>query len=445
MKGSSSNDDSISAVDNAPRPVNNQEEPIKLKGRQVPVDPHPMSGVDIYVDAPSMPLLNQPSAERNDNQLDDTMNSFQSEGSSHFSIEDDQVTAQLITEMERASQQSAKPNETTETQAAPNKRKRTTNSQNVNKKTKRAPDSSDSQTAAEVPRTGETVVDCVMIDVREASHTRPVLPQQIKRELSESPSVYTSIQAAEETPVTQERPANLLRNSEASQAPSQENDTPMTAKRAAGRPRGSRNNQVKVEEAEKEQASALRKSTRVSERLSGFTISSPHMSPASSQVSSKGGQWLAFGKTPRRGMFKWLQRSSAESENIGTHLNSSSTAFSANEGHADDVSEQPRVQDYERLDVLPAYHQPEHHTTTQEEDREVVANQSDVEPQPEASGVVETEGDIPTGPGILRSFQSMLDKIKRVTFGPEEERAMVGILFECVKEVHEAGRRHTSM
>ena len=444
-KGHLSNGKSTSAVKDAPRPTNDQESHLQFKEPHVHVDAPPMSNFDIYVDAPSMPPLNQPSTERNGNQANDLLSSFQSEESSHFSVEDDQVTAQLITEMERASsQQSAKPGETgLPAQGETKKRKRIGDSPNVVKKTKRMPASSDQQAASEIPRTGEVVADCVLIDVREADRSCPVLPKQIKRELSASPSVFRSTQAVDQTSVAQKRPADRLTKSEASPSSSQELDPPTTAKKATGRPRGSRS-QVNIERAGNEQATAPRKSTRVSERLSESTTSSPHLSPAASQDSTKGGQWLAFGKTPGRGMFRWLQRSSAESEDLGTRPNLTPTTSSTTEGNAEAINEQSRARNLQRGDLSSANGHPEHHSPTRNEDHEFVAKQRDGEAQPEPSGVVETQGDVPSAQGLLQSYQNMLDKIKGVTFEPEEERAMVGLLFESVKAIHEAGRRHVS-
>lgn len=43
---------------------------------------------------------------------------------------------------------------------------------------------------------------------------------------------------------------------------------------------------------------------------------------------------------------------------------------------------------------------------------------------------------------ILRSFRKLLENIKRVTLGAEEEREIVSVLVDSVREVHEAGRRH---
>ncbi len=44
--------------------------------------------------------------------------------------------------------------------------------------------------------------------------------------------------------------------------------------------------------------------------------------------------------------------------------------------------------------------------------------------------------------GILRSFQHLLDHLKRITVGLEDERELVSVLVDSVREVHEAGRRH---
>ena len=443
-QGYSATDLAMGGVVNAPGPVDDQEAAPDMEVPQVPVNINPMSDFDIYVDAPLAPSLKEPANEHNDNQPNDLVGSFQSDGSSHFSVEDEQVTAQLITEMEHASsQQSAKQAEAGQSAlGASKKRKRTADTTNVNKKTKHTPASSDPQTAAEIPRTGETMADCVMVDVREADRSLPMLPQQIKRELSASPSILRSTQAVEETPVAQKRPENGLRDSEASQSSSQERDAPGTTKRAVGRPRGSRNSQIKLEETEKELASALRKSTRVSEHVSGSATSSPDVSPATSQASTKGGPWLALGKSPRRSMFRWLH---GESKDVGKCQDPAPTASSANEGSSEGISEEYNVQTSQFHDLSSADHHAEHQTTMHKEERELVADQVDGEAQTETSGVVETEGDRPTAQGLLQRFQSMLDNIKHVTLGPEEERAMVGILFESVKEVHEAGRRHTSM
>ena len=419
-----------------------------LNAPQMTTDPPPASEFDMNVDAPSEPSLDQPSAEHGDIQPNSIAHSSQSENSSHFSVEDEQVTAQLITEMERASSQKlAKQDETAQSsQGVTKKRKRNSNVVIAENKKKRTSLSSNSQAAADVPMTGETVADCVMIDVREADRSRAMLPQKVKRELSASPSMSINIQAIEEMAVTETPPVDHPMRSAANQSLHQEQDAPNTVKKAIGRPRGPRHSQVKQEEAEQEQASGVRKSTRVSERLSGSTTSSPHDSQASSQESTKGGPWLALGKTPRRGMFRWLQRNSADSEEVAI---SEPTASSPNEKNAERISGNSNVQEGQRDDPSPASHQPEYQSTSHNEGPESSANEGDGEMQAQGRGGFDTgeeaEKEAATAQGILEKFHSMLDNIKRVTFGPEEERAVVGMLFECVKEVHEAGRRHISM
>ena len=48
-----------------------------------------------------------------------------------------------------------------------------------------------------------------------------------------------------------------------------------------------------------------------------------------------------------------------------------------------------------------------------------------------------------TGQGILERFRSMFEDLKSIALGPEEERAMMTLLFGSVQQIHEAGRRHS--
>ena len=414
-----------------------QEDSSKWQGLRVPAALHSKCDSDIHAEAPSASSPDQLSTDNKENPDSGITNSFCSAGSSQFSVEDDQVTAQLITEMERASsQQSAKPDVD-----ITKKRKCHADSPNMNRKRKRMPTSSDSQATAAIP-TGETVADCVMIDVREIDCSRTVPAEQIKREMSASPSIFTSTQAVEESNVVQTAPNEAFRHSGASLQSSPDQEMPATANKAVSRPRGLRNSQVKQQEIGQEQASVLPQSRRMSERLSASTTGSPHLSSVSSQDSTKGGQWLALGKTPRKGMFRWLQRSL----DVETQTDPTPRASApANAASSEEIQQGAETQDLHRSELLPADHRPERSSTMGKEDREAVALQRDGEAQTEGSYAIGSQGDTPTAQGILQKFHSMLDSIKRVTFGPEEERAMVGILFESVKEVHEAGRRHNSM
>lgn len=49
----------------------------------------------------------------------------------------------------------------------------------------------------------------------------------------------------------------------------------------------------------------------------------------------------------------------------------------------------------------------------------------------------------PRAQGIISELKCLLGGIQQVTFNAEEEREMIGSLFECVRAVHESGRRRT--
>ena len=55
---------------------------------------------------------------------------------------------------------------------------------------------------------------------------------------------------------------------------------------------------------------------------------------------------------------------------------------------------------------------------------------------------VDTQGHVQ---GIFQGLRQVLNNIKNAQLRPEEEREVIGMLFESVKEVHEAGRRNSGM
>lgn len=71
-----------------------------------------------------------------------------------------------------------------------------------------------------------------------------------------------------------------------------------------------------------------------------------------------------------------------------------------------------------------------------------VASKHDTPVRMNDSNDVPEEGNEVGAPGILQSFRKLLENIKRVTLGIEEEREIVSVLVDSVREVHEAGRRH---
>ena len=54
-------------------------------------------------------------------------------------------------------------------------------------------------------------------------------------------------------------------------------------------------------------------------------------------------------------------------------------------------------------------------------------------------------GDTGSGPDILQRLKLCLEDMRRVRLGVEEERAIVSVLFDSVREVHEAGRRKVTL
>lgn len=58
-----------------------------------------------------------------------------------------------------------------------------------------------------------------------------------------------------------------------------------------------------------------------------------------------------------------------------------------------------------------------------------------------AMQTLDDEASFPTADGILRGLRELLGQVRRVRIQPEQERTMVGMLFETMHEVHEAGRR----
>ena len=60
--------------------------------------------------------------------------------------------------------------------------------------------------------------------------------------------------------------------------------------------------------------------------------------------------------------------------------------------------------------------------------------------QPEAT----QQAGRPRAQDILAGFRRLLGNIKQLVLGVEEEREMIGVLFETVNEVHAAGRRNTA-
>ena len=417
--------------------INGTVEGSAPKASQVQVDDRILSDLDVFVDAPAEPIADQTLTQHNNGETSRVMNSFQNERSSHLSTEDDQVTAQLVSEMERASSQQAdKPRDTSRPGSKTSRKRKSVfdHPPSAHKRAKRTTSLPSQHKVAATPKPGEVVADCVMIETRsiDGGHVRN--SQQIKMERSPSPSFITATQFEEETATTRRRPGRPRRTSRASQ---------LTQDTSSVR-RSPRQVEIKVEQDVDGEGMPLepcttRKSSRLRDSFTGNPITSnddAHQEVTAAMTETPNN---APGRTPKRSALgKRRQECRHEaSQDHDSSLDTDPLAPIANEGNVDLAVErhQAASADNQQRGLIPQ----------QQKDRKVLASR-DANGAPCRIDISsETECEVPTAQAILQGFKDMLQNIKQVRLGPEEERAMVGLLFESVREVHEAGRRTMSM
>lgn len=388
------------------RSQNSADHPNEASVPEVPPirsDERIFSDLDVYVDAPSEPTTAHPVMEQGENEVSHVTNSFQSQGSSRYDTEDDQVTAQLINEMERASsQQSQMLQAITKSELKSSKpgRKRKGIFEfppSANKKAKLSTGSCSPQQLAETPKAGETVADCVMVDVREGPSNHAFSPVQIKIEGSPLPSVITASQFAEETSAT---------------------------KRGRGRPR----KQARASQLSRE-ASSLRKSPR--QKQIKLELEDDIAMATISPAKDTRGRRVSRRSNPS----SQQQQSNSRSQDHNSELDTDPLA-----PHADDDDIEGRLEGGTASQDSPA--RPTHHKPSGSNQREAASVTQHAEQNPpETAHLDETRGHTPTLQGILQNMKDVLDNIKRATLGREEERAVVSLLVDSIKEAHEAGRR----
>ena len=391
-----------------------------------------LSDQDIFVDAPAEPIAEQSMSEPEVSRVTD---SFQSQESSQSAAEDDQAAAQLIGEMERASSQHVGASEDTMRSRARTGRKRKStfdHSPNANKKQRPSAGSPCNQMIAATPRPGVAVADCVMIDVREVEGSPGGCPH-VKRERSPSPSVITATQFEQETAPSRRNSGRPRRTSRVSQL-SQE--TPPIR-------RSPRETHVKTEPDLDVETTHIPYSTRRSSRLSETSTrqglrstngSQKKLNPAVSESydhSNANSSKTSKSGRPRQGRSQKIsqdQDSGLDTASIGPSTNDGGVGMAVDETRAatSDDRQARRVSQPQKV-------------------RLSLPNQPSDGLESRADAALEARDDIPTAQWILQGFKNLLHNIKQVALGPEEERAMVGILFESVKEVHEAGRRNAAM
>ena len=384
---------------------------------------NPMSELDVYVDAPTEPSRDFSSdpqdpavaaaaaptpknADANATQLSPSprhsnvshiTESFQTQRSPHIAAEDEEVTAQLMNEMALSSSKRMIQTSASGQQAVKPIKKRKMMSADEARKRRKGLSPNDGPVSE--PSSGEVVADCVLIDGRPSSSNAEPTAPKIKAEPSASPSfLASSIGEVEEAPIVGRmagRPANTSRKSyKASKEPA-------SLRRSVGKVR------VKAEQEAARRTSG--RLTRISSRLNDVTTSSPNRSEAS---------------------FSSVEHADSDPVPWTYGPSGSRWAYVPATAPANPEPTAPRSA------AVPANHES---TTLRPE--EVASSPND---NSEVVEVVEAAKETPTATGILQGFRSMLESIKKVTLRPEDERTMVGLLFESVQQVHEAGRRHTT-
>ena len=387
-----------------------------------------LSDQDVFVDAPAEPIAELSMIEPEVSRVTD---SFQSQSYSQSATEDDQAAAQLIGEMQRASSQKEVAAEDTIRSRSRTSRKRKSTFDHPPSAIKKArrtsgPLAGQNTVASTMP--GVAVADCVMIDVREVEGRREA-SSPIKREGSPSPSIITATQFEQESASSRRKSGRTRRNPRvgqlSQQTPSIRNSprethvktepgvnvetTPMPC----GTRRSSRLTKTSMRQ-------GLR-STDVSQKIDPALSESHDNSNANSSKTSESGR-----RRQRRGHeVSQDQESSLVTDSLAPFANDDGVEMEVDETRAAKSDDrQARRVSQPRKDQLSLPNQPS----------------DDLRSGPEAA--LEARNDVPTAQWILQGFKDLLQNVKRVALGPEEERAMVGILFESVKEVHEAGRRN---
>lgn len=391
-----------------------------------------LSDQHVFVDAPVEPVAEQSMGEPEVSRVTD---SFQSQKSAESTAADDQAAAQLIGEMERASSQHVGATEDTIRSRARTGRKRKStfdHPPSANKKQRRTSGSPSHQMIATTTRPGVAVADCVMIDVREVEGGPGSCPH-IKRERSPSPSIITATQFEQETAPSRRKSGRPRRTSRVSQL-SQE--TPPIR-------RSPRETHVKIEPDLGIETTPIPYSTRRSSRLSETSKrkgprstdgSQKKINPAVSEShdhSSANPPKASKSGRPGQGCSHKVsqdQDSGLDTDPLGPSTNDGGAGMAVDETRAatSDDRQARRVS------------QPQ-------KGRLSLPDQASEGLESRADAALEARDEVPTAQWILQCFKNLLHNIKQVALGPEEERAMVGILFESVKEVHEAGRRNTAM
>ena len=390
------------------------------------------------------------------------MDSFYDDSTSFYSNEDDQIAAQLVRDLERASQQvSPQKNENTGANSLPRKRGRKRKSESGgsrtnSKKAKSVPSTQGIEVVVEIRKAGDNN-DCAIVDSRPATSIASPLPEEVKQERSPSPS--EDIRAVAKPHEPKANPARRTRSSTAG-TPLIQNPPPLSRKRKIA---------TDIVKTEKDgdadditaQPSRKRRSARLRQacpdRSAIEAISSGEEYKNSAEVSYDRLS-LDFNPSDENNQGS----SGPQNEGMDTERDSNPRARQPEHGH-------PGIPTPQGLDeALPRTLRKRARPDQRQEakSRQVPGSaagsldEEEYEPKrrdmdggrhvedPETALQQEGNPENLHAPrssarGLLGSLRQWLGDIKQAILAPEEERAIVDLMFESVREVHEAGRHNT--
>lgn len=322
-----------------------------------------------------------------ENEISRIMDSFQGSETSQILSDEDQIAAQLASDLKRASSQAeaemSGSSSPISQAAASSGRKRKGSAEKTgrhNKKSKVLPQPPTIQVVIPVKRAGSADCGCTPMDERKLCRV-----QKKKQEPSPLASRFTrsSARISAKKSIARKYPSRTASATDASSAISEETGI-LPGKKKSGRKSGPR-----------------KESDLTCDRISDNQISQVELQP------------IEIGQG---------QTSQSQSHNIlkpASHQDSKDLSDVVSPSNATDIRQ--------ITDQISA-----------------TSNRSGPEDiqyaQPEAT----QQAGRPRAQDILAGFRRLLGNIKQLVLGVEEEREMIGVLFETVNEVHAAGRRNTA-
>lgn len=525
-----------------PKSINSGEESEVEAGTSIPDHPDlsdvlPFSDVDMFVDAPSEPvgetpaveggversladvanipshLLSRPQADTQPN-LDKSvqqfatplevrgtptriqshgassqedgisgiMDSFYNEPTSFLSNEDDQIAAQLVNDLERASQQaSPQKHEQSETKRQTTKRgrKRKSDFESLQRNSKRAKSLSSTQgieVVVETRKPGD-INDCVIVDSRSAVSGLSALPQEVKQERSPSPS--GDIRAVAKAHETETNKTRRTRRSTGG-APSFQALPPSSRKRRVV------TDAVKIEkDGDVNYIIAPSSRKRRSGRFSQASTDNSQTQDISSGEDYKNSAEVSYDRLSPESSSRdrnsqdrsgsQAQSEVMDQEQDGNQLNDIAAPHQEDEqsettprdlGVDDSAVAEGRAPPHLANEALPRTlrkrgRQSKRHEaesprvagsaeiSLDEEKRKSKRQAKESDRHVKEDDVAMQQEDNPdaahasrsSARGLLGSFRQLLGDIERVVFGEAEERELTGLVFEFGQKLHESGRR----